>query len=572
MRTSSLLQGAPWAAIAACLLTGCLVKDAPNPDSGRGGGGGVIAGDGPASDGTGGDGPAGPSGTGGTATGGTGGGSGIAGGGAGGVVIPDAMADVPDAPGSCLIDPQCGPDVPTCHLGHCLRCAVNGDCEGHSDGLKVCDTTTGRCVGCNANSDCLAASATPVCGPMHTCIGCRVPGDGGAAGNDCMGNPGGALCATSGAMAGKCVECLNPKSTDCTTAAKPICDTTQNRCAPCAADAECASKDPQKAACNAGECVQCTADKHCTDPTKPICDTSSHVCRACTTDAACVKRNGPNPGVCMSHQNGRCATDAETLYVRNIIGCSAGGGQGTTDQPYCLTQDAVDKVSSTRRVIVLRGDQPNTQFTADLTGAEVSVIGQGGGATISPGAAGGINLTKGTLYVRGVTVKGSGNGGVVAEGNSVLRMDRCMILENTGGLLVNNAGFEINNTIIAGNRDAVIPVTGPSYGGVFLRSAAGKPSQFRYNTIVNNTNIGLQCAGNYQTSGLIVANNALALQVTGCMARGVGITGGDPKLDANFHLTAGSPCINKGEGDAPADDIDGDARDGMSDCGADEFK
>jgi hypothetical protein len=562
MRISPLHQSALWTTVAACLVAGCLVKDAPSVMDGHGGSGGG----GPTADGSA-DGPG--DGGGSIGTGGTGGGSGIAGGGTGGLVSPDAASDLPDAAGSCAIDEQCAAEVPTCRAGTCVRCSGNADCQARSDGRKVCDTASGKCVACNASSDCPASSATPVCGAMHTCVGCRPAGaDGGPAGNDCMGNPGGGLCA----MSGKCVECLNPKSTECTTAAKPICNTTENHCAPCADDGECASKDGSKPACNGGECVPCTADKHCTDPAKPICDTTRHTCGACTTDAACVKRNGPNPGVCMSHQNGRCATDAETLYVRNTIGCSMGDGQGTADQPYCATQDALAKVSASRRLIVLRGDQPNTQFNADLTGAEVTVVGQGGGATISPGASVGIDLRRGTLYVRGVTVKGGSNAGVVAEGtSSVIRLNRCQVLENTGGLLVNNAGYEISNTVVAGNREAAITGIGV-YGGVFLRSAAGKPSVFRYNTIVNNASVGLQCFGNYQTSSLIIAGNA-TLQFAMCNPTGPGVTSTDPRLDATFHLLPGAPCVNKGAGDAPPDDLDGDPRpEGMSDCGADELK
>lgn len=48
----------------------------------------------------------------------------------------------------------------------------------------------------------------------------------------------------------------------------------------------------------------------------------------------------------------------------------------------------------------------------------------------------------------------------------------------------------------------------------------------------------------------------------------------DPLLDANYHLTSGSPCRNSGDpNSAPDVDIDGDIRpqEGLPDIGADEY-
>jgi hypothetical protein len=280
----------------------------------------------------------------------------------------------------------------------------------------------------------------------------------------------------------------------------------------------------------------------------------------------------------MSHQDGRCATDPETVYVENRPTCSmVPTVGGTSAVPFCSPQFGIDAAGSVKRLVLLRGTMPLVSFVVTSNPGEISVISKDG-SIIDHGAAIGIHLTRGQLYVRGVTV-GPGSGpGVVADGGavSVLRLDRCQILANGGGLLINNAGFDIVNTVIANNTEALVPPAGPTtYGGVYLRSAAGAPTTFRYNTIVGNQNIGLVCFGAYVTSSLIVANNALAPVAGPCVLSGAGI-GVDPQLDATFHLMPGAPCIGQGDAtDVPPDDIDGDPRPtpgGLSDCGADEFK
>jgi hypothetical protein len=248
---------------------------------------------------------------------------------------------------------------------------------------------------------------------------------------------------------------------------------------------------------------------------------------------------------------------------------------GTSAVPFCSPQDGIG--TGAKRVVLLRATAPLVSFEVALNPGEISVISKDG-AIIDHGAAIGIHLTRGQLYVRGVTVGAGSGSGVVADGGavSVLRLDRCQILGSGGGLLINNAGFDIVNTVIANNNEALVPPAGPTtYGGVYLRSAAGAPTNFRYNTIVGNQNIGLVCFGPYVTSSLIVANNGLAPVAGPCMPTGAGINV-EPQLNATFHLTATSPCIGGGDATgAPPDDIDGDPRPtpgGLSDCGADEFK
>ncbi len=92
---------------------------------------------------------------------------------------------------------------------------------------------------------------------------------------------------------------------------------------------------------DAGICVQCLTDGDCSqDPTKPICE--GHLCRPCKADAECKT----GPGVCMFHQDGHCATDLETIYVKNAAGCTmTPGAGGALAMPYCLSQDGINAVA-----------------------------------------------------------------------------------------------------------------------------------------------------------------------------------------------------------------------------------
>lgn len=491
----------------------------------------------------------------------------------------------PDAPpvrcsgnASCpTATPVCGPD------GVCVACLAATDCK--DPGRAFC--VDNRCVGCGMAGAGACTGTTPACeATSGRCVQCT------DAAMHCSSDPGKAFC-----VANMCAGCAAAGAGACK-GATPACEATSGRCVQCTDGSHCtadptkafcvanvcagcqaagagACKDPTPACATSGRCVECVSSADCQAPGKPICDTAMNKCVPCATDAQCAAKGG-GPGVCMFHDGGRCASDAETIYVQRSGTCamtmSATGG--TSAMPYCLAQTGVDALTPTRRVIVLRGPDPLTSMSIPSSSPAITVIGQMS-ASLEPGATGpGIKLSGADVYVRGVSIKRGSFEGVVADSGAVLRMNRCLVEGNAkGGILINGAGFDIMNTVVAGN--------GPGeaagsvfWGGVAVFSpAAGKPNRIVNATIVNNNAPGVVCSTALQTAtGLIASGNTLGQTGTAC-AVPMCCTG-DPLLTPAYRLMGGSPCIDKVPANMSApDDIDGEARPKgvASDCGADEF-
>jgi hypothetical protein len=310
---------------------------------------------------------------------------------------------------------------------------------------------------------------------------------------------------------------------------------------------------------------------------KPMCVAKS--CVPCTSDGQCAEKLGPNPGVCMFHADGRCATDAEAIYVQNTTGCTSGSSGGTASLPFCSAQVGMDAVTAAKRVVVLRGPGALVSLSTPSAGAAITVVGQQG-AVLAPGGAGpGVRVVAGgDVYLRGLTIRSGEEAGVVVDTGATLRMNRCIVKDNKkGGLLVStNAGFDIANSVFDGNGPGFVAGTG-SFGGAALgTSRAGGPARFRNNTVVNNKQVGVVCEQATQgISGLLFYQNTGGDQVNCTVTSSRDTSAGDPKLTGDYHLTSASPCRNAGSAsDFPVDDIDGDARPSEtgSDCGADEHR
>jgi hypothetical protein len=156
----------------------------------------------------------------------------------------------------------------------------------------------------------------------------------------------------------------------------------------------------------------------------------------------------------MAHQDGRCASDAETLYVGNVGGCSSSDTGGTASQPLCTLQAALTRLTTNanKRLIVLRSSADGVSVT---NATQVSIVGQNS-ASIATGAVNpGISVSgTGNLYVRSLNVVGSSVStmGISAGPGTTLRLERAKVLNNGGGgILLNGAAFDFEDVLVSGN-------------------------------------------------------------------------------------------------------------------------
>jgi hypothetical protein len=490
-------------------------------------------------------------------------------------VAPDTR--VPDAPGTC---------------------AVDNDCAG--TGLPYC--VSYKCVACRTSSHCSNAAGKPFCSAQNTCVSCaEATGDGGI----CSGTA--PVCDS---ISGRCVECVH--NNDCPTAAKAFC--VANQCTGCntpgasagtvgapdggvsdggAVDAgvlgPCVGPKPVCATSGPmiGQCVQCVDSTDCSGST-PICD-SANLCTTCTSDSQCASL-GTGPGVCMFHQDGRCASEAETIYVKNSSSCS--GGAGTKASPYCDTQAAVNAVTSNQRVIVAKGPAADvlSPISSTPSGAQISIIGQNT-ATFTGSGVIGIHVSAGDVYIRNVTVANGSKVGVQVEAGAMLGLDRCIIKVNLGGGLIVQPGasFDIANSVFDNNGPGLFGTT-VRFGGVYLGGSApvSKPHRFWFSTVISNQETGVICADTSQElTGMLLYNNVgggfLSCTLDNTNSKwdspGTGSDVNDPALSTTnpYHLTLASRCRNFVSASLahPNDDLDGESRpkpaNGDCDCGADEY-
>ena len=205
--------------------------------------------------------------------------------------------------------------------GQCVQCTSNATCPAPS----VCDTTQDICVQCTSNAQC--ANPKPVCS-ADACRACA--GDA-----ECAGNPSGAACETTGGLAGSCEQCTQANPTACT-GATPKCDTSQDKCVQCLANADCGGTTPL---CDTGKhvCVGCLSDANCSAPTcqKSTCNTTTGVCGApqpapngtsCNDGSACTQSDACQNGACVGGNPVVCSPQDQ---CHGAGACNPANGQCT---------------------------------------------------------------------------------------------------------------------------------------------------------------------------------------------------------------------------------------------------
>jgi hypothetical protein len=455
-----------------------------------------------------------------------GGGKGGAGGTAG------AMGGAGGKPFTCP-NTRCGGSTPICDVdaGACLACdQVPGSCGSPDGGAPVCvprdaGVNPGRCVGCLADTNC--GGTAPIC---------ELAGDAGASRNTCRGcagtsdctqlDPNKPVCVTSTGTAGApakgtCVGCLADTNCKGTT---PICElagdagASRNTCRGCAGTSDCTQLDPSKPVCVTstgtagapakGTCVGCLSNANCSGKT-PICNLSTNVCTACTADTDC---SAVSPGVCMT--DGHCATDAETIYVKNDTttcndspAASDGGANGGTKaHPFCSMQPILNNyVSANRDLVLVDGSggvvTGGTWSYADQAHGQLTIVGQQN-AAIGSVSTPVFSMQSGSVYIRGVKFSPSASIGIKTTGGTLglngVIVNSCM----GGGLVLSGTTFDIENTTVTGNG----PGPSGTVGGVNI-TTAGMGSSLKLVTVTTNNPIGVTCDAAIKATGVYVMSN-----------------------------------------------------------------
>jgi hypothetical protein len=324
---------------------------------------------------------------------------------AGGTGVADANLDVVsietrgDAPAEaapeCVTAAECkNPLRPICSgAGRCQPCGSDNSCTGLASGSKC--ALTGACVVCLSSATC--DEATPICTSDNRCVACN----------------------TQGADATAC------KTRN---AAIPICASTGAK---------------------AGQCVECATDAQCEATSKPICDQATQACRRCQKDLECAVKSAAAPGICMSHDDGRCATSAESVIVQ--------GGD---------LQAAINSaVSGGKKLVVVTDNSDRATF---LGPGALSIVGRGAtrpsvGSLSKPG----ISITGGQIYLRNL-----------------------LITSSAGGILIDGAAFEIDNCEVSRNNTGTIGTS--KWGGILVNNP-GAPK--RLSNVVINDNVGVGAVG-----------------------------------------------------------------------------
>lgn len=330
----------------------------------------------------------------------------------------------------------------------------------------------------------------------------------------------------------------------------------------------------------AGACVECVADGDCAakQAKTPICQ--AHACRACKTDAEC-----PDPNICMT--DGHCATAGEVVFVEAGSGCPS--ADGSTSKPYCTLNEGVAHLDGTRGILVVRGGLNGPLTISGSTGT-VFVVGKqnsSGAAQIGAGVGTtAVTVSSGTVSIRdlsifnggnsaskGIVVTGSttltlanvqvnlGSGlGIQADTGAQLTMDRCSITGNdSGGILINGAGYNIQNTIVAANMISQVQ---------FAATANPATSSFRFNTVVAASGSAAICdPGNKR-----MLSDSIVIGGQNCTLTNSVTTAPTFKSSPAYHLTAPIGCPGTPATPLPDHDIDGDPRTPPLDCGADQFQ
>ena len=178
--------------------------------------------------------------------------------------------------------------------------------------------------------------------------------------------------------------------------------------------------------------------------------------------------------------DGHCATDSESIYVQlntTICTTTASSSGGTKTQPFCSMDPVATALAPGRDLVVVNGTggtiTGGSWTYANQVGAQLSIVGKQNPAigSVSIPAFG---MQSGTVSIRSVTFQSLSSMGISASGGK-LALDHVTVINcGGGGILLNNAAFDIENTTVKNNG----PSSDLTWGGIESSSVAGqRPGQ-----------------------------------------------------------------------------------------------
>jgi hypothetical protein len=249
----------------------------------------------------------------------------------------------------------------------------------------------------------------------------------------------------------------------------------------------------------------------------PICNLSTNVCMACTADSDCA---AVSPAICMT--DGHCATDAETIYVKNDSSATCNdsppdgsANAGTKAQPFCSLQPILSYVSANRDLVLIDGSglaiTGGPWSYADQAKPQLSIVGIQA-ATVGSVSTPAFSMQSGSVYIRGVTLSRSGSVGIKSTGGNLtlngVTVDNC----GGGGLVLSGTTFDLEKTTVTNNG----PGPSGTSGGINI-STAGSGSKLNLVTVTGNTPIGVACDAAISATGVYVMSNTGSQIAANCM-------------------------------------------------------
>jgi hypothetical protein len=213
----------------------------------------------------------------------------------------------------------------------------------------------------------------------------------------------------------------------------------------------------------------------------------------------------------MAHVDGHCATDAEAIYVQNDTSIcndtvvSGDASAGTAGKPFCSMQPVPLRLMDARDLIVVRGTVAGGTWT--YTGAvagTATLVGQKN-PKIASATSPAFSLQSGSIYIRGGAFSSSASIGIQATGGTLLLekviVDSC----SGGGILLDGAAFDIQNTMVTRNGPG--DDMGNTWGGLLIKKLPlSGPSHLDLITVQNNTGTGISCSATVTNAGGVLAS------------------------------------------------------------------